>query len=81
MLTRHADRTVLTVGREARGYPAHEVNMTLASELGRHVIELPGGHVATPPKFAHELMHGLTQIGLSGDTPLVQEPTEREELP
>lgn len=64
-LTGRADRILLAVGREARGYPAHEVNGVLGRKLGRDVIELPGGHVgamAHPAEFAHELTQALTQM-------------------
>lgn len=63
-LRSHADRVVLAVGREAQGYPAHEVNVVLGRQLGRDPIELPGGHVgcmAHPVEFARELTHALTQ--------------------
>jgi pimeloyl-ACP methyl ester carboxylesterase len=63
-LTAHAERIVLTAGREARGYPAYEVNVVLGRKLGRDVIELPGGHVgcvAHPAEFAQELVQALTR--------------------
>ena len=44
-LKAHANRIVLLVGRESRGYPCYEVNVELGKNLGRDVIELPGGHV------------------------------------
>lgn len=64
-LTGHAARILLAVGREARGYPAHEVNVALGRKLGCDVVELPGGHVgaiAHPAEFAHELTQALTQM-------------------
>lgn len=64
-LTTHADRILLAVGRDARGYPAHEVNVVLGHKLGCGVVELPGGHVgcmAHPGEFAHELTQALAQI-------------------
>jgi pimeloyl-ACP methyl ester carboxylesterase len=63
-LARHAGRITLTVGHEARGYPAHEVNVVLGRKLGRDVIELPGGHVGCmshAEEFARELMQALGQ--------------------
>ncbi len=54
----HADRMVLAAGREGSGYPAHDVVAELGRQLGRNVIELPGGHVgfvAHPAEFAREL--------------------------
>lgn len=65
-LATHADQILLAVGREARGYPAHEVNVVLARKLGRDIIELPGGHVgcmAHPAEFADELTQALAQMG------------------
>ena len=44
-LEAHADRVVPAAGRESRGYPCYEVSVALGEKLGRHVIELPGGHV------------------------------------
>jgi pimeloyl-ACP methyl ester carboxylesterase len=62
-LTTHADRMVLTVGRESRGYPAREATEELGKRLGRQVVELPGGHVGgmtRPVDFAAELVRVLT---------------------
>ncbi|MFL6124889.1 alpha/beta fold hydrolase [Actinophytocola sp.] len=61
-LKAHADRIVWAAGREGSGYPAHDVVTELAGQLGRNVIELPGGHVgfvAHPAEFAHELVRRL----------------------
>jgi pimeloyl-ACP methyl ester carboxylesterase len=61
-LAQHAGRIALTVGREARGYPAHEVNVVLGRKLGREVIVLPGGHVGCishAEAFARELVQAL----------------------
>jgi acetyltransferase/esterase len=61
-LARHADRIMLAVGREARGYPAHEATVALGRRLGRDVVELPGGHVgciAQPAQFAVALIRAL----------------------
>ena len=63
-LTRHADRIVLAVGREARGYPAHEAAVALGKALGRDIVELPGGHVgciAHPEEFAQEFVQALRE--------------------
>jgi pimeloyl-ACP methyl ester carboxylesterase len=63
-LKEHADRIMLAVGRESRGYPAYEVNVELAKELGKNMIELPGGHlgfVSQPAEFARELGETLAQ--------------------
>ncbi|MEN4473854.1 alpha/beta hydrolase [Mycolicibacterium cosmeticum] len=64
-LTGHADRILLAVGREARGYPAHEVNVVLGRKLGADVVEMPGGHVGCithPAEFAQKLTQALTQM-------------------
>jgi acetyltransferase/esterase len=62
-LGRHAERIVLAVGREARGYPAHEATVALGRTLGRDLVELPGGHVgfiAHPEEFARELAQTIS---------------------
>jgi hypothetical protein len=61
-LTAQADRIVLAVGKETRGYPVHEANVELGKKLGREVIELPGGHTGVhsyPAEFAFEIVHAL----------------------
>ena len=61
-LKAHANRIVLALGRESRGYPACEVNVELAKRLGQDILELPGGHlgfVGQPAEFARELMAAL----------------------
>ena len=63
-LTAHADRIVLTVGRESRGYPCYEVSVELGKQLGRDVIELPGGHVGFmthPAAFVRALHEALAE--------------------
>jgi pimeloyl-ACP methyl ester carboxylesterase len=65
-LAGHAERILPAVGREASGYPAHEVALALGRKLGRDVVELPGGHVgciAHPAEFAQELVQALTHMG------------------
>jgi pimeloyl-ACP methyl ester carboxylesterase len=65
-LKARADRIVLAVGRESRGYPCYRVNVELAKKLGRDLIELPGGHVGfatQPAEFARELVLALTRAG------------------
>jgi pimeloyl-ACP methyl ester carboxylesterase len=63
-LKAHADRIVLTVGRESRGHPTYEVNVELSKKLGRELIDLPGGHVGfltQPAEFAREFLQTLTR--------------------
>jgi acetyltransferase/esterase len=63
-LKAHADRIVLTAGRESRGYPTYEVNVELSKKLGRELIELPGGHVGfltQPAEFAREFLQVLAR--------------------
>jgi acetyltransferase/esterase len=65
-LKAHADRIVLMVGRESRGYPTYEVNVELAKKLGRDLIELPGGHigfVTQPAEFARAFVQALARTG------------------
>lgn len=60
-LAAHTDRIVPAVGREARGYPAHEVNVVVGKKLGRDVIELPSGHVGSmthPAEFGRRVAAG-----------------------
>lgn len=45
-LRTHADRIVLLVGDDSRGYPPYQVNVELGRKLGRPVTETPGGHTA-----------------------------------
>ncbi|MDQ6674995.1 MAG: alpha/beta hydrolase [Chloroflexota bacterium] len=62
VLKAHANRIVVAVGRESRGYPAYEVNVELAKKLAEDMIELPGGHlgfVSQPAEFARELVEHL----------------------
>jgi pimeloyl-ACP methyl ester carboxylesterase len=60
----HAERIVPAVGWEASGYPAHDAALVLGQELGRDVVEFPGGHlgcIAHPAEFAHELVQSLSR--------------------
>jgi pimeloyl-ACP methyl ester carboxylesterase len=62
----HADRIVLTAGRDSSGYPAYEVSVELGRQLGRDLIELPGGHLGfltQPADFARELVEALRRQG------------------
>lgn len=62
-LRAHADRIVLAVGRESRGYPCYRVNVALSKALDRDLVEMPGGHVgymAKPAEFARALQPYLT---------------------
>jgi len=65
-LKAHADRIVLTAGRESRGYPCYEVNVELGRKLGQDLIELPGGHIGLltqSAEFAREFMQALARTG------------------
>lgn len=56
-LTAHAEKIVPAAGRESRGYPAYEVAVQLGRQLGRDLLELPGGHAgfaSQPGEFARE---------------------------
>lgn len=63
-LKAHADRIVPVAGRESRRYPCYEVSRELGKQLGRDVIDLPGGHVGhvtQPAEFATSLFRLLHQ--------------------
>jgi acetyltransferase/esterase len=58
----YAPRIVPAVGRESHDTPAHAATVALAGQLGRRLVELPGGHlgcVAYPAEFANELVEAL----------------------
>jgi acetyltransferase/esterase len=62
----HAERIVLTAGRESRGYPCYKVSVELGKKLGRDLIELPGGHVgllSQAAALAGEFMQALARTG------------------
>jgi len=61
-LRAHADRILLAVGRESRGYPCYQVNQELGGRLGRDVAQLPGGHlgcVTHAAEFVAQLVAAL----------------------
>jgi acetyltransferase/esterase len=61
-LRARADRILLAVGRESRGYPCYGVNQELGRRLGRDVTELPGGHlgcVTHAAEFAAQLVQAI----------------------
>lgn len=65
-LKAHADRIVLTAGRESRGYPCYQVSVELAEKFGLDLIELPGGHIGLltqPTEFAREFLQALSRTG------------------
>ncbi|MEX7468295.1 alpha/beta fold hydrolase [Mycobacterium adipatum] len=80
-LSLHAERILLAVGREGRGYPAHDVSVVLARKFGRNTVELPGGHVGAvshPAAFAQELTTALAEEGLTAtDRPNTHAPHRR----
>lgn len=64
VLSAQADRIVPAAGEVSRGYPCHEATVALGKQLGRNVLELPGGHVgyvAHPAAFARTLHDALMQ--------------------
>jgi acetyltransferase/esterase len=66
VLKAHADRIVLTAGRESHGYPCYKVTMELAKKFGLDLIELPGGHVGyvtQAAEFAREFLQALSRPG------------------
>lgn len=61
-LAAHAERLVLAGGRDAQAQVPYQPNRVLAQELGRAIVDLPGGHlgfVSSPTEFAKELMNAL----------------------
>ncbi|MER6381398.1 alpha/beta hydrolase [Streptomyces sp. NPDC001250] len=53
-----ADRIVMAGGRESRTYDVHQPAAFLAQQLGRELVEFPGGHVGYakhPATFARQL--------------------------
>jgi pimeloyl-ACP methyl ester carboxylesterase len=63
-LKAHADRIMLMAGRESRGHPTYEVNVELGKQLGRDLLELPGGHIgfnSQPAEFAREFLLALAR--------------------
>jgi len=62
VLKAHADRILLTAGRESRGYPCYEATVELTKRFGSNLIELPGGHVGLltqPAEFGREFLQAL----------------------
>ena len=61
-LAAHAERIVLAGGRDAQDQLPYQPNRVLAQQLGRDIVNLPGGHlgfVSYPTEFAKELIDAL----------------------
>jgi len=61
-LAANAERIVLAGGRDSRDQLPYQPNRVLARQLGREIVDLPGGHlgfVSHPAEFAKELMNAL----------------------
>ena len=57
-----AGRIVLVGGRDSRDQLTYQPNRVLARQLGREIVDFPGGHlgfVSHPAEFAKELMNAL----------------------
>src|SRR5713101_7877524 len=57
-----ASRIVLAGGRDSRDQLTYQPNRVLARQLGREIVDFPGGHlgfVSHPAEFAKELMNAL----------------------
>ncbi len=70
-LRHHADKILLAVGQESRGYPCYEVAVALGGRLGRAPVELPGGHlgfVEQAGAFARTLEPYLADTPLANDS-------------
>ncbi len=62
VLAAHAERIVLAGGRDSRDQLPYQPNRVLARQLGREIVDFPGGHlgfVSHPAEFAKELMNAL----------------------
>jgi acetyltransferase/esterase len=59
------ERSVLGCGRESRGNPPARPAGVLAKELGRPIVEFPGGHVgyAQAPADSAEVLAGVLTVG------------------
>lgn len=58
-LSAHAERIILAGGREAQNQLPYQPNRVLARQLGREIVNFPGGHlgfVAYPAEFARKLL-------------------------
>jgi len=57
-----ASRIVLAGGRDSRDQLTYQPNRVLARQLGREIVDFPGGHLgflSHPAEFAKELMNAL----------------------
>jgi acetyltransferase/esterase len=62
VLAAHAERIVLAGGRDAQDKVPYQSNRVLARQLGREIVDFPGGHLgflSHPALFAKELMNAL----------------------
>ena len=62
VLAAHAERIVLAGGRDAQDKVPYQSNKVLARQLGREIVDFPGGHLgflSHPALFAKELMNAL----------------------
>jgi acetyltransferase/esterase len=61
-LAAHAERIVLAGGRDSHDQMTSQPNRVLARQLGREIVDFPGGHLgfmSHPALFAKELMNAL----------------------
>ncbi len=61
-LATHARQLVLAGGRDAQDKVSYQSNRVLARQLGREIVDFPGGHLgflSHPAEFAKELMNAL----------------------
>jgi len=61
-LAEHAGRIVLAGGRDSRDQLTYQPNRVLARQLGREIVDFPGGHLgflSYPALFAKQLMNAL----------------------
>jgi hypothetical protein len=62
VLAAHARQLVLACGHDSRDQLTYQPNRVLARQLGREIVDFPGGHLgflSYPALFAKELMNAL----------------------
>ncbi|GHO48816.1 alpha/beta fold hydrolase [Ktedonospora formicarum] len=62
VLRAHTRQIMLVGGHDAQGKVSYQASKILAKQLGREIVNLPGGHLgfmAHPIEFAKELIHAL----------------------
>lgn len=61
-LRAHASRIIPLAGEDSRGTVCHDATLALAADIGRDMVEVPGGHIgflSRPAEFARALLEAL----------------------